>query len=77
MANLDDENAAPFDCAVTGLGKLRSVTARTLTGRRDACNTFDAPDQVRPAPLDTRLTADGFAATLPACSVSAFAVDPA
>lgn len=78
VANLDDTAPAPFDCAVTGLGKIGTVTGRVLTGPRDACNTFDAPEQVKPAALeDIRLTQDGFIASLPACSVSAFEVVPA
>lgn len=78
VANLDDAAHALFDCAVTGLGKVRAVTGRVLAGRREACNTFAAPEQVRPAALDgIRRTEDGFATHLPACSVSAFEVTPA
>ena len=77
VANLDDKNAAPLDCALTGLGKIENITGRVLTGKRDACNTFDRPEQIRPTRLENiTLTAEGFRTALPACSVTAFEVTP-
>ena len=46
-----------------------------LAGAPAAHNTFAAPEQVVPAELNTSLTADGFTATLPPCSVAAFVVN--
>lgn len=77
VANLDDAGAIPFDCALSGQGKIERVTGRTLTGQRDAFNTFDAPELIKPTLLENiALTADGFRTTLPACSVTAFEVTP-
>jgi len=74
-ANLDDAAPAPLDCFLSGLGKVRAVSGRVLSGKRDAYNTFDRPQQVRPAALDgVAATEDGFRAVLPACSVAAFEV---
>ena len=75
VANLDDTASAPLDCALTGLGAVGSITGRVISGARDSYNTFDCPEQIKPAALEniTR-TADGFQAILPACSVTAFEV---
>ena len=77
VANLDDENAAPLDCALSGTGAASRVTGRVISGARDACNTFDRPEQIRPTRLENiTLTAEGFRTALPACSVAAFEVTP-
>lgn len=75
VANLDDTNAVPFDCTLSGLGKIERVSGRTLTGQRDAFNTFNTPEQIKPVTLEQiQTTAEGFQAVLPACSVTAFEV---
>ena len=77
VANLDDKNAAPLDCALSGTGAASRVTGRVISGARDACNTFDRPEQIRPTRLENiTLTAEGFRTALPACSVAAFEVTP-
>ncbi len=73
VANLNDEAAAPVNCLLAGV-KATAVSARVLAGAPGAHNTFATPDAVAPAPLDVALTDTGFAATLPPCSVAAFAV---
>lgn len=74
-ANLNDARAVPLHCLLSG-ARAAQVSGRVLTGRPDAFNTFDAPAQVAPRPLDAALTDDGFTATLPPCSVAAFTVLP-
>lgn len=77
-ANLDDAQGAVLDCALAGLGKIGAVTGRVLAGPAGAHNTFDAPENVRPAAVEgIALTEDGFRAALPACCVAAFEVTPA
>ena len=73
-ANLNDTAAIPVTCMLGG-AKPTGVTARVLAGAPAAHNTFAAPEQVVPAELNTSLTADGFTATLPPCSVAAFVVN--
>ena len=73
-ANLNDTAAIPVTCMLGG-AKPTGVTARVLAGAPAAHNTFAAPEQVVPTELNTSLTADGFTATLPPCSVAAFVVN--
>lgn len=81
-ANLDDASAVPLDCSLTGLGRIKTATGRVLSGQRDACNTFDTPERVKPTVLrveptvlgDIQVAADGFRTTLPACCVAAIEV---
>lgn len=72
-ANLSDTDTLPVECLLGG-AHAKSVSARVLTGKPDTYNTFDAPTAVAPRALDTVLTADGFTAVLPPCSVAAFTV---
>ncbi|MDD4849759.1 MAG: alpha-L-arabinofuranosidase C-terminal domain-containing protein [Gemmiger sp.] len=76
VANLSDAEPAPLECILAGLGgKKRKVTGRVLTAATNACNTFAAPAQVAPRALaGITQTAEGFTATLPPCSVTAFTV---
>lgn len=74
-ANLNDAREVPLHCLLSGV-KAAGVEGRVLTGRPDAFNSFDAPAQVCPQPLDAAVTDDGFTATLPPCSVAAFTVRP-
>ena len=73
-ANLNDTAAIPVTCMLGG-AKPTGVTARVLAGAPAAHNTFAAPEQVVPAELNSSLTADGFTATRPPCSVAAFVVN--
>lgn len=75
VANLDSARAAEAKVMLGGV-KASGVTGTVLTGPAAAHNTFAAPDTVTPQPLQATLTADGFTATLPACSVAAFTVTP-
>ncbi len=72
VANLDDQNPAELDCAVSGLGKISRAEGRVLTGTIGAYNDFGAEENVKTVPLAAEVTEDGFKATLPACSVAAF-----
>ena len=75
VANLDSARAAEAKVMLGGV-KASGVTGTVLTGPAAAHNTFAAPDTVTPQPLQATLTADGFTATLPVCSVAAFTVMP-
>lgn len=70
LCNIDPQAAVELDAQLQGLTPKR-VTGQVLTaGQMTAHNTFDHPDVVEPVPFDgARLTANGFAATLPAKSV--------
>lgn len=72
-ANLSADQARPVEVLLTGL-KAAAVTAEVLAGAPAACNTFEAPATVVPAPLEAKITDTGFTAQLPPCSVAAFRV---
>ena len=75
VANLDDVDPVPFNCILTGLGKIEAVAGRVLSGKRDAHNTFDKPEQIKSAALEgIQFTSGSFNVTLPACCVAAFEV---
>ena len=75
VANLDDKQPAELDCILTGLGKIGKIAGRVLTGKCDAHNTFDAPEAVKPVPVENiETTGEGFKVQLPACCVAAFEV---
>lgn len=75
VANLDDAGGTEFDCVLTGLGTIGQVTGRVLSGRRDAFNSFEAPELLRPAAVNgIQHTGEGFKAELPSCCVAAFEV---
>ena len=74
-ANLDNAHAANAEIMLGGT-KAAAVEGTVLAGPAAAHNTFDAPETVQPKPLDAALTADGFTAVLPPCSVAAFTVAP-
>ena len=75
VANLSNTDAATAQVMLGGV-KAAAVKGTVLTGAAAAHNTFDAPTAVQPKALDAALTADGFTAVLPACSVAAFTVTP-
>lgn len=72
VANLDGQNAAELDCVLTGLGRPTAIEGRVLSGAIGAYNDFGTEETVKPTALPASITTDGFTATLPACSVSAF-----
>lgn len=74
VANLDDRQAVPLDCVLTGLGRIERTAGRVLAGRRDACNTFDAPETVKPELLRVEASGEVFRAELPPCSVAAIEI---
>ena len=75
VANLDAAHPAEAQVMLGGV-KTAAVNGTVLCGTADARNTFTAPNAVQPKALPAVLTADGFTAALPACSVAAFTVTP-
>ena len=75
VANLDAAHPTEAQVLLGGV-KAAAVNGMVLCGTADARNTFTAPDAVQPKALSAVLTADGFTAALPACSVAAFTVTP-
>ena len=75
-APLDDAASLPVTVRLGGL-KAAAVQGVVLAGAPGAHNTFAAPETVAPRALNATLTADGFTAVLPPCSVAAFTVTPA
>ncbi len=71
LCNLDPTDAEPVVCALSSAHPYAAIAGRVLTAAAmDAHNTFEAPDAVTPAPCaDAKLTAEGFAVTLPPRSV--------
>ena len=66
LANLSATESYSIDCAIN----CKNVTARILTGKIDAYNDFDAPENVKIKDFgDINKTAEGFGFTIPACSV--------
>ena len=56
--------------------EVKTVNAEILTGKMDDHNTFENKDAVKPAEFtDFELTADGFIANVPPCSVVKFIVE--
>ena len=73
-ANLSDTAALPLQTLLAGV-RPKAVQGTVLAGARDACNDFGSGQAaVAPQPLAAAVTADGFTATLPPCSVAAFTV---
>lgn len=69
LANLSTHKAYPVETALAGMN-AKSVTAKILTNRYNALNTFDAPESVKiEAFKDITTTADGLRFEIPACSV--------
>ena len=66
-----------FQGSLPGGLKAAAVQGVVLAGAPGAHNTFAAPETVAPRALNATLTADGFTAVLPPCSVAGFTVTPA
>ena len=75
LCNLNPNAAAEVTCALPG-AKAASLTGRVLTAAQiTAHNTFDQPENVKPAEFTAfHTTDDGFATTLPAKSVVALEI---
>jgi alpha-L-arabinofuranosidase len=69
LANLSIDKAYPVEALLAGLD-AKSVTAKILTNKYNAFNTFEAPNTVKIEDFkDITTTADGFRFEIPACSV--------
>jgi alpha-N-arabinofuranosidase len=68
-------DARETEIALRG-GTASRATATVLTAPvMNAHNTFEAPETVKPTPLETRVTSDGVTVTIPKMSVVALQVD--
>ena len=71
MTNLSCEKSYPVNVVLTGFIP-KKVTARILTEKMDAYNTFDEPENVKSKNFDSVvITEEGFSFDIPACSVLA------
>jgi alpha-N-arabinofuranosidase len=70
LCNLNPNSAAELTCELSG-AKVQRISGRVLTADdMRAYNTFDKPEQVKPASFaDTKLTDGGFTVKLPAKAV--------
>ncbi len=74
VCNLDPHRDAALDCAFAGL-QIATAAGRVLTGAAmDACNTFEAPETVRPQALAVTVAGGAVRATLPPMSVAAIKI---
>ena len=70
LANVSASKEAKVACTILG-AKVKSISARILTGSADAKNTFDRPDDVKVKPFSgVSRNAEGLSVALPACSVA-------
>lgn len=70
LVNLDPHESAQLTVTIEGFA-AQSAASRVLTGGAiDAHNTFDAPETVKPIPLDVELADGKLVAELPAKSVT-------
>ena len=76
LCNLNPNRPANVSCELQG-ANARKISGRVLTApQMNAHNTFDHPDNVKPAEFDAfRVTDNGFDATLPSKSVVVLEVD--
>ena len=74
VANTSAENSAEVKCQVADF-EVKEVKAEILSGKPEDYNTFDEKDCVKTKEFtDFTLTADGFIANIPACSVVKFII---
>ena len=76
LCNLDPNRPAQVTCALQG-AQARKISGRVLTAAEmNAHNTFDHPDNVKPAEFDAfQVTDNGFVTTLPSKSVVVLEID--
>ena len=75
VVNVCLDNAKEVKCQIAD-SEVKSVKAEILTGKMDDHNTFENKEAVKPAEFtDFELTADGFIANVPPCSVVKFIVE--
>lgn len=75
MTNLSLTDSSEVETVLTEAA-VRSVKGTVLTGEMTAHNTFDEPDKVQAAEFrDYRVTENGLAFTVPACSVLSLEVE--
>ncbi len=76
LCNLNPNQPAEVTCDLQG-AKARKISGRVLTApEMNAHNTFDHPDDVKPAEFDAfQVTDNGFVTTLPSKSVVVLEVD--
>ena len=75
LVNLDPKREAVVTTHVTG-ARVSAAAGRVLTASRmDAHNTVDAPDAVRPAPIQATRKGDSIVMRLPPKSVSVVKVE--
>lgn len=74
LTNIDPNNAADIDAAVTGI-RAREASGTVLTAARvDAVNTYDKPDTVKPRPISAKVIGGRMKVTLPPKSVTVLSV---
>ena len=75
IANTSATENAQIKCQIAD-SEVRSVKAEILTGRIDAYNTFECKDTVKTEEFESfTLSADGFVADVPPCSVVKFIIE--
>ena len=73
--NVDLAETKEIKCQIAD-SSIKSVKAEIITGKMDDYNTFENKEKVKPADFnDFELTADGFIANVPPCSVVKFIVE--
>ncbi len=75
LTNTSASEVAEIRCQVAD-SAVKSVRAEILTGEIDAYNSFDSKNNVHTEEFTSfNMTADGFEATLPACSIVKFIIE--
>ena len=76
VCNLDPNQSQDVQIQLRGNNVTQVVDARVLGAQAyDQCNTFDAPESIKPQPIDVKLTGDGqLSWTLPAHSLAVVTV---
>lgn len=68
LANCSLDEDIEISCRIAGISP-KSVSARILTNEVHSCNTFDAPETVKPEDYSAELSGDMLSLTVPKCSV--------
>jgi alpha-N-arabinofuranosidase len=75
LTNLDPNNAANIEVAISGAQATRAQGQVLAAPRIDSVNTFEAPSVVAPKPLAAKVAGDRISVKLPPASVSVLAVE--